>query len=105
VASTDPNQSRLPDSSSRLSGTCRKTNANTTNASGTLMKKTARQDTFSISQPPMIGPTAAVIAVKPDQVPIARPLFSSLNDALIMARLPGTSSAPPIPCIARAMIN
>ena len=40
---------------------------------------------------------AAVIAVNPDQVPIARPRSSSLNEELINARLPGTSKAPPTP--------
>jgi hypothetical protein len=40
--------------------------------------------------------------VKPDQVPIALPRSSPSNDALMMARLPGVSSAPPSPCTARA---
>ena len=38
-----------------------------------LMKKIARHETFSINQPPRTGPTAAVIAVMPDHVPIASP--------------------------------
>jgi hypothetical protein len=35
-------------------------------------------------------------------VPIARPRSSSGNSVLMIARLPGTSSAPPTPWIARA---
>ena len=41
------------------------------------------------------GPTAMARAVKADQVPIARPRCASLKVALMMARLPGTSSAAP----------
>ena len=50
-----------------------------------------------MNHPPSTGPIAAVIDVKPDQVPIARPRSFSGKFALISARLPGTSSAPPIP--------
>ena len=38
-----------------------------------------------------------MIEVKPDHVPIARPRSFSGKLALMRARLPGTSSAPPIP--------
>ena len=74
-------------------------------ASGRFRKKTARQETCSINHPPMTGPIAVVIAVEPDQVPIACPRSSSGNDALMIARLPGTSIAPPMPCTARATIS
>ena len=74
-------------------------------ASGRLMKNTQRHDACWTSHPPITGPIAAVIAVKPDQVPMARPRVSSGNDALISARLPGTSSAAPTPCTARAAIS
>ena len=66
------------------------------------MKKTARQETVCTSQPPRTGPNAEVMVVKPDHVPIACPRWSSSNEALMMARLPGTRSAPPTPCTARA---
>ena len=46
-----------------------------------------------------------MIAVKPDHVPIARPRSAGGNDALMSARLPGTSSAAPTPCRARAAIS
>ena len=69
------------------------------------MKKTARQETCSINQPPRTGPIAAVIALKPDQVPIARPRSSSRKELLMMARLPGTSNAAPNPWTARAIIK
>jgi hypothetical protein len=45
------------------------------------------------------------MAVNPDQVPMARPRSSFGNDALMMARLPGTSSAAPTPCNARAKMS
>ncbi len=48
---------------------------------------------------------AAVIEVNPDHVPIARPRSFSEKLALIRARLPGTSNAPPIPWTALATIN
>ena len=41
----------------------------------------------------------------PAQVPIARPRSPSGKLALMIARLLGTSSAPPIPCTARAAIS
>src|SRR5256714_8879679 len=74
-------------------------------ASGTLMKKAERQLTCSINQPPTTGPTAVVIALNPDQVPIARPRSAPSNVALIIARLPGTKNAAPIPCSARPIIR
>jgi len=45
------------------------------------------------------------MAVKPDQVPMARPRCSLSKKAPMIARLPGTSSAPPTPWTARAMIR
>ena len=69
------------------------------------MKNTQRQEPCSIRKPPRTGPTAAVIEVKPDHVPIARPRSPWRNDAPMMARLPGTSNAAPIPCSPRARIN
>src|SRR5205823_6686752 len=98
VTSSVPHQSSLPDASaSRLSGTRQNSTASTTAASGTWRKKTQRQEAYCTNTPPSTGPTNEVIAVKPDQVPIARPRCSLLNEALIIARLPGTSKAPPIP--------
>ena len=106
VASALPNQSNFVfASSSLLSGTCHREIISTISASGTLIKNTARHETCSISQPPKIGPMLAVIAVKADHVPIAFPRFASSKEALMMARLPGTSNAPPMPCAARATIR
>ena len=51
----------------------RSDSTSTTTASGTFRKNTARQLTCSTSQPPLTGPIAVVIALKPDHVPIARP--------------------------------
>ena len=69
----------------------------TTAASGTFRKNTARQLTCSTSQPPVTGPIAVVMALNPDQVPIARPRSASSNASLMMARLPGTRNAAPVP--------
>ena len=74
-------------------------------ASGAFSKKTALQEICSISQPPRTGPSAEVIAVYADHVPMARPRSSARNEAPMIARLPGTRSAPPTPCAARATIN
>src|SRR5262249_18870636 len=60
-------------------------------------KNAARHVACSISHPPITGPIAAVIEVNADHVPIARPPFFSSNDAPIIDRLPGTTSAPPTP--------
>ena len=62
------------------------------------MKKIARHETWSMKKPPSRGPITIVIEVNADQVPIALPRSSSENVALMMARLPGTMSAAPMPC-------
>ncbi len=58
-----------------------------------------------MNHPPTTGPAAAVIAVKPDHVPIARPRLLSGNDALMIDKLPGTRNAAPNPCTVRAITN
>lgn len=58
-----------------------------------------------MSQPPSTGPSAAAMALYPDQMPIALPRRSCGNDAPSIARLPGTRSAPPTPCAARARMS
>src|SRR5215475_280010 len=106
LASNAPVQSGFPAASGfRLSGTRQNVRISTMAETGKLMKKTQRHEACSINQPPRTGPIAAVIDVKPDQVPMARPRSFSANDALMIARLPGTSSAAPIPWIARARIS
>src|SRR5450432_1221537 len=106
MTSSEPIQSRCPSLSSlRLSGTRKKSKNRTTIPNGTFMKKIQCQEAYSTSQPPRTGPIADVIEVKPDQVPIAEPRLSSLKEALIIARLPGTNNAPPIPWMQRAIIR
>src|SRR5947207_7807281 len=106
VASIAPGQSslRLADSL-RLSGTRHNVMHITANAMGRLMKKIQRQEACSTIQPPRTGPSAAVIEVKPDHVPMARPRSLSEKEALSSARLPGTSNAAPAPCTPRAAIK
>jgi len=48
AASAAPGKSSLLDPGSLLSGMCERVIARTTFASGTLMKKTPRQETFSV---------------------------------------------------------
>ncbi len=105
VATEAPSQSMRPWRLLRLSGTCHKLTAMTASASGRLMKKTQRHDRCSISQPPRTGPSAVVIAVAPDQVPMALPRSLSSKHALMSARLSGTRNAAPIPCTALAAMR
>ena len=65
------------------------------------MKNTHLHEPCSMNHPPSTGPMAAVIEVNPDHVPIARPRSFSEKPALISAKLPGTSSAPPMPWMPR----
>src|SRR5207244_9728649 len=69
------------------------------------MKKAQRHEACSTKKPPSTGPSAVVIEVAPDHVPIACPRLSPLKYVLMIARLPGTSNAPPTPCTARATIS
>src|SRR6266576_4385990 len=107
VATRAPSQSiwLFRSSERRDSGICRNEIAMTAAARGTLMKKTQCHDALSMSQPPRTGPTAVVMAVNPDQVPIACPRLFSSKDALIIARLLGTKAAAPIPWAQRATTN
>ena len=74
AASRPPGQSSArPGRAPRLSGTFQRVRQSTATPSGTLMKKTQRQEPCSANQPPRTGPTAAVMEVNPDQVPMARP--------------------------------
>ena len=90
---------------SRVSGTCRRATSTTTTASGALMRNTQRHEATWISQPPMNGPTAVATPPSPDHAPIARARSCGANEAWIIARLPGVSSAPPTPCSARAAMS
>ena len=77
VISSAPDQSNLTLSLvASLSGTRQIVSTTVTSARGRLIKNTHRQDACCTSHPPSTGPIAAVIAVKPDHVPIARPRCS-----------------------------
>src|SRR5580693_4973150 len=89
VASKAPVQSTVVGFAFLLSGTRHSASTITAAAMGTLMKNAQRHEACSISQPPSTGPMAMVMAVKPDQVPIARPRSFSLKEALIIDKLPG----------------
>ncbi len=53
----------------------------------------------------MNGPTAPATPASPDHAPIAAARSSPWKDAEIRASDPGVSSAPPMPCSARAPIS
>src|ERR1700722_7662633 len=72
VASKAPNQSVFCGVELRASGTCQRETEMTAAAMGTLIKKGQCQEACPINQPPSTGPKAVVMAVNPDQVPIAR---------------------------------
>ena len=91
--------------SARDSGTWRSVIATATIASGTLMRNTQRHENVSISQPPTNGPIALATPARPDHAPIARPRSTSWNEEPMIARLPGTSSAPAAPCTAREIAS
>ena len=89
--------------SSRPSAGCRSSSARpaaasatTTTASGTLMMKIQRHDTYSTSTPPSGGPATVATAVSDVQRPIARPA-SSAQTTRSNARLVVVSAAAPTP--------
>ncbi len=53
----------------------------------------------------MNGPSAAAMLPSPVQAPIAFGRSEATKAPWIIARLPGVSSAPPMPCSTRAMIS
>ena len=71
-------------------------------ATGTLMRKIARQPAMPTSHPPSGGPTALAIAPADAQVPTARPRDSPVKTLPSMPRLFGMSIAAPTPCSDRA---
>ena len=93
--------SRVPRAEGSIDSGTRAEVTITTIAIGMLITKTQRQEK-STSRPPMRGPTAAAIPVRPDHCPTPRPRSSLRRVALMMARLPGVSNAPPIPWRKRA---
>src|ERR1700730_14747900 len=101
-----PDQSALPDSEVfRDSGTWRHVVHAVTAATGTLIRKIARQLPASSSHPPRKGAIAADTPLKPAHVPIARVRSPGAKAASMIARLAGVMSAPPMPCTARAAIS
>ena len=89
----------------RLGDVARARSSTAAAASGTLRKKMARHETASTSHPPTNGPTTTLTPLSPDHSPTARARSSATKHAEMIARLPGTSRAPPIPCSARAAIS
>ena len=94
VISAAPGMSSGACRDERVSGTCRIEIQIVAAASGMLMRNTSRQLTASINHPPKNGPIELATPARPDQAPIATPRSSGWNVAAMIARLPGTSSAP-----------
>jgi hypothetical protein len=106
VAVTAPSDVDRPvGASPRLSGTLARHANSSTAPIGTLSRKAQRHEKWSTRKPPTTGPIAAVMPLNADHVPIARPRLASGKLAPSSARLPGTSSAAPMPCSARAAIS
>ena len=76
-----------------------------TAAIGRLIRKIHRQDANWTRTPPTNGPIAAAMDPSPDQAPIAFARSSWWKTPWIMDRLPGVSSAAPMPCRIRATIS
>ena len=70
--------------------------------SGTHTRNTARQVSAEVSRPPIVGPSAAAIAEIPAIVPSVRPCSPGETEALRMATVAGSITAPPTPCATRA---
>ncbi|HEX9516898.1 MAG TPA: hypothetical protein VF940_12060 [Streptosporangiaceae bacterium] len=90
---------------SRDSGTWRRVTRAVTAATGTLIRKIARQLPASSSHPPRNGAIAAETPLNPAHVPIARVRSAGWKVASMIARLAGVISAPPMPCTARAAMS
>ena len=69
-----------------------------------MSRKISRQEPLSTRLPPTNGPTAAATEVRPDQVPTALARSDGRKLVCRIARLPGVSSAPPMPCKTRPAI-
>ncbi len=92
-------------SGSRLSCTACRVSATVAAISGRLTQKIARQEVSPIRAPPPAGPITVAIPVQAVQVPTALPRSAPSKVAATIASEPGTSSAPAIPCRARAAIR
>ena len=89
-------------SMSRVSSTECRVSATVAAISGMLTQKIARQESASTRKPPPAGPNTVAIPVQAVQVPTACPRAGPSKVAATIASEPGTSSAPAIPCRARA---
>ena len=86
-------------------GTTARTSASVIATSGRLIRKIQRQEATPRSQPPKSGPTTVETPLHAVHVPIAAPRSSPSNVAAITASELGVSSAPAIPCTARAPMS
>ena len=89
-------------SGSLLSSTACRVSTTVAAISGRLTQKIARQESSPIRAPPPAGPSTVAIPVQAVQVPTALPRSAPSKVAATIASEPGTSSAPAIPCSARA---
>ena len=72
---------------------------------GTLTRKIHRQDAYSVSSAPRVGPSAAAAALIALQVPIATCRLPPGNSGSTRASEVGTTRAANAPCSARAAIS
>jgi hypothetical protein len=97
VESTRPGRSRWNSASDRDSRTVTKSRATQIAATGTLIRKTDPHQKCSSSTPPRIGPKATDRPPSAAQMPMARPWSFSGIAFLMMARVAGGTTAPPMP--------
>jgi hypothetical protein len=103
---TWPGRSKCRPSGSEDSGTASQASANARDAIGTTSRKTLRQPNCSISKPPMLGPMAKASPLQLAQIPSVRPRAAgSGHTTRMIASEEGSSSAAPMPVIARAAIS
>ena len=83
--------------SSRDSRTAKTVAATAPTATGRLMKKIARQLTYSVSAPPTTGPIESARAETPAQMPIALPRSAAGKVCVMIESVAGIISAAPMP--------
>ncbi len=103
---TVPARSSWPRPRSVSRWTVRAATTPATSTIGTLRKNTHRQPRPCTSRPPSSGPAGSATLPTPAQIPIALACSPrSGNERLMIASVPGSSSAAPMPCTARATIS
>ena len=92
----------MPGSRGASAGTARETMNSVPSTSGRLIRKIQRHDAESTSWPPTTGPSTVPMPPHAVHAPTACARSDSANVRTITASAAGVSSAPDMPCSARA---